>query len=149
MGMFTRTLDAPPFGKLSTQGQSSVWEGKIDIPHLGTGFALRIHGAKAGPTPAQVAAFSQVLRNARKLKDDTTLPLIDFLNECEVVPGDVSLTATTLWDFLEPCFLEVHPDDYLGAEQSACSIGYEIPWEQSQLVHIDLINGEFDEIHAE
>ena len=149
MGMFTRSIEAPPFGQLTTEGQSKVWEGEIDLPHLGEGFSLRIHGLKTGPTPAQITAFTHALQTTQTIKDQATPALIEFLDECDVVPSDVILTATTLWDFLEPCFLEVHPDDYLDVEQSACSIGYEIAWEQSQLIHIDLINGKFDEIHAE
>jgi len=149
MGMFTRTLAAPPFGTLRAEGQSKVWEGEIDLPPLGQGFTLRIHGVSTGPSPAQTAAFARVLENAGQIREQATPALIGFLLECEVVPDDVSLTADTLWKFLEPCFLEVHADDYLGEPQSACAIGYAIPWEQDQLVHIDVINGEFDDIHSE
>jgi hypothetical protein len=149
MGMFTRTLAAPPFGTLRTEGQSKVWEGEIDLPPLGRGFSLRIHGTAGGPSAAQAAAFPRVLQNARKIREQATPALVEFLLECEVVPEEVSLTAANLWDFLQPCFLEVHADDYLGEQQSACAIGYAIPWEQDQLVHIDVINGEFDDIHSE
>jgi hypothetical protein len=43
-----------------------------------------------------------------------------------------------VWDFLTPRFMEVPADDFLGEQQGA----YAIPWEQDQLVHIDVISGD-------
>ncbi len=147
--MFTRSLQAPPFGALSAEGQSKVWEGEIGIAHLGEGFALRVHGAREGPTAAQAEAFARLLANARQIRDKAGPALVAFLLACEVVPPGVALNEVTLWDFLTPCFIEVHPDHGLGATQSACSVGYEIPWEPSQLVHINTTNGDFTEVHSE
>ncbi|WP_428000177.1 hypothetical protein [Acidovorax sp.] len=149
MGLFTRNLQAAPFGALSAEGQSKVWEGTVGIAHLGDGFALRVHGAKQGPTAAQAQAFSRLLANARQIRDDATPALVAFLLECEVVPSGVALNEGTLWGFLTPCFIEVHPDHGPGATQSACSVGYEIPWEPSQLVHINTANGAFTDLHSE
>lgn len=149
MGMFTRTQQAPPFGRLSAEGQSKVWEGEIGMAHLGDGFALRLHGAREGPTRAQAEAFARLLANALQVRNEATPALVAYLHACEVVPHGVLLNEDTLWGFLTPCFIEVHPDHGLGAEQSACSVGYEIPWEPSQLVHIDTVNGRFDDVHSE
>ncbi|MBB6563037.1 hypothetical protein HNP48_005754 [Acidovorax soli] len=145
MGLFTRRLQAAPFGVLATEGQSKVWEGEIGIPHLGEGFALRVHGARQGPTAAQAEAFARLLANARQVRQEATPALLAFLTECGVVPPGVALNAATLWDHLTPCFIEVHPEDGEGT----CSLGYEIPWEASQLVHIDTAHGAFTGVHAE
>lgn len=149
MGLFTRRLQAAPFGALATEGQSKVWEGEIGIPHLGEGFALRVHGTRQGPTAAQAEAFARLLANARQVRQEATPALVDFLTECGVVPPGVALNEATLWDHLTPCFIEVHPDTGQGAAQSACSLGYAIPWEASQLVHIDTTNGAFSDVHSE
>lgn len=145
MGLFTCRLQAAPFGTLSTEGQSKVWEGEIGIDHLGDGFALRVHGSRAGPTPAQAEAFAHLLANAPQVRQEATPALVAFLLECGVVPPGVALNDGTLWSFLTPCFIEVHSEEGEGA----CSLGYEIPWAASQLVHIDTTHGAFAGVHAE
>lgn len=149
MGLFTRRLQTVVFGALCAEGQSKVWEGEIGIPHLGDGFALRVHGTRDGPTPTQTEAFARLAANARQVRDEATPALVAFLLECGVVPPGVRLDASTLWGFLTPCFIEVHPDPGLGAAESTCSVGYEIPWEPSQLVHINATHGVFTDVHSE
>ncbi|MBX3701075.1 MAG: hypothetical protein KF903_08780 [Dokdonella sp.] len=144
MGIFDRHLDCPPFGRLTAQGQSSVWEGTIDLPHLGVGFALRVHGRREGPMPEQVAAFARVLADGERIRAQATPALVAYLRECEVVPDEIALCDANLWSHLDPCWIEVHGGD----DANACSIHYEIPWDE-QCASLRLIDGRLDEICAE
>lgn len=144
MGMFDRHLDCPPFGRLTAQGQSSVWEGAIDLPHLGTGFDLRVHGRHEGPTPEQVAAFARVLADGERIRMQATPALVAHLRECGIVPDEVALCEANLWSHLDPCWIEVHG----GADAGACSINYEIPWDE-RCVSLRLIDGRLYEVCAE
>ncbi|WP_306581925.1 hypothetical protein [Dokdonella sp.] len=144
MGIFDRHLDCPPFGRLTAQGQSSVWEGMIDLPHLGVGFALRVHGRREGPMPEQVAAFARVLADGERIRAQATPALVAYLRECEVVPDEIALCDANLWSHLDPCWIEVHGGD----DANACSIHYEIPWDE-QCASLRLIDGRLDEICAE
>lgn len=144
MGIFDRHLDCPPFGRLTAQGQSSVWEGTIDLPHLGVGFALRVHGRREGPMPEQVAAFARVLADGERIRAQATPALVAYLRECEVVPDEIALCDANLWSHLDPCWIEVHGGD----DANACSIHYEIPWDE-QCASLRLIDGRLDEVCAE
>jgi hypothetical protein len=144
MGMFDRHLDAPPFGRLTTQGRCSTWEGMIDLPHLGVGFELRVHGRREGPTPEQAAAFARVVADGERLRAQATPALVAFLRECDVAPAEAALCEANLWSHLQPCWIEVHGGDDAGA----CTIHYQTPWDE-QCVSIHLIDGRFDEIGAE
>ena len=144
MGMFDRHLDCPPFGRLVTQGQSSVWEGTIDLPHLGAGFDLRVHGRREGPMPEQAAAFARVLADGERIRAQATPALVAYLLECDVVPDHVALSEANLWAYLQPCWIEVHG----GADADACSINYEIPWDD-HCVSIRLVDGRVVEVCAE
>lgn len=144
MGIFDRHLDCPPFGRLTAQGQSSVWEGTIDLPHLGVGFALRVHGRREEPMPEQVAAFARVLADGERIRAQATPALVAYLRECEVVPDEIALCDANLWSHLDPCWIEVHGGD----DANACSIHYENPWDE-QCASLRLIDGRLDEICAE
>lgn len=144
MGMFDRHLDCPPFGRLAAQGQGSVWEGAIDLPHLGAGFDLRVHGRREGPTPAQAAAFARVLAEGERIRAQATPALVAYLLECGVVPDEVGLCDANLWPHLKPCWIEVHG----GADANACSIHYEIAWDRL-CVSLRLVDGQLDEVCSE
>lgn len=144
MGMFDRHLDCPPFGRLVAQGQGSVWEGTIDLPHLGAAFELRVHGRREGPMPEQAAAFERLLANAAHIRAQATPALVAYLLECEVVPEEVALCEADLWLHLQPCWIEVHG----GADANACTINYGIPWD-SACVGIDVVDGRLDDVHSE
>ncbi|AVV83580.1 hypothetical protein SPWS13_1787 [Shewanella putrefaciens] len=46
--MFAKSITIFPFGDISGNGQSKIWERKLDIPYLGDGFLIRIWGTKEG-----------------------------------------------------------------------------------------------------
>jgi hypothetical protein len=142
--MFDRHLDCPPFGRLTAQGQCSTWEGTIDLPHLGAGFALRVHGRCEGPMPEQVSAFARVLAEGERIRAQATPALVAYLLECDVVPVEVALCEANLWPQLQPCWIEVHG----GADANACSINYGIPWD-AQCVSLRLVDGRLDDVCAE
>lgn len=144
MGMFDRHLDCPPFGRLTTQGQGGTWEGTIDLPHLGEGFALRVHGRREGPTPEQAAGFARVLADAAHIRAQVAPALVAYLLDCEVVPEEAALSVSNLWSQLRPSWIEVHG----GADANSCSIHYEIPWDEL-CVSLRLVDGRLDEVCSE
>ena len=150
MGMFAKTIERPPFGTLTTEGLSKVWEAdNVSLPTLGKHFSVRVHGRKDGPTQKQTEAMLAIVENAERIKTLATCHLIKFLNESEVVPGEIALSAQNLWDYLSPCFIEVNDESYLGPESASIAIGYGVPWVRDQLIFIHTINGKFDEVHSE
>ena len=154
MGMFTRTIEVSPFGKLHAEGQSKIWQNRIDIPCLGEGFELRIWGTKSGPSEAQIRAFSRLMDKASAIKADSAPKIIAFLTECAIVPQNVELSPATLWRHLAPAFIEVNAAESYCADSGqpgeiAIAIGFEIPWENEHLVFIGTIEGRVDEIYSE
>jgi hypothetical protein len=153
MGMFSHSVVVAPFGKLSVDGKSKVWEGSVDIPALGQDFFIRIFGDESGPTQNQVIAYSQLLANADDLKEKSTTPIIDFLNKFSDMPKNITLSALNIWQYLTPSFIEVHESNEYSAGQGkegeiAISIGFEVPWE-AVLLQIGTIDGKFDAIYTE
>jgi len=144
MGMFDRTLVCPPFGRLTAQGQSSIWEGTIKLEHLGADFELRVHGQRAGPLPEQAVAFKHLLANVERLRSQAASALVSYLLRSGVVPRGVELSDTNLWRYLQPCWIEVHD----GADARACTITFATPWD-SVGVSIDVVDGELDDVHSE
>jgi hypothetical protein len=153
MGMFSHSIVVVPFGELSADGKSKVWEGSVDIPALGQDFFIRIFGDESGPTQNQVRAYSQLLANADEIKEKSTTPIINFLNKFSAMPENITLSALNLWQYLEPSFIEVHESSEYSAGQGkeyeiAISIGFEVPWE-AVLLQIGTIDGKFDAIYSE
>lgn len=150
MGMFAKTIESPPFGTLTSEGLSKVWETDgVSLPTLGEKFSVRVHGTKDGPTQKQTEAMLAIAENAERIKTLATSHIIKFLNESEVVPSEITLSTQNLWDYLYPCFIEVNDESYLGPESASIAIGYDVPWVQDQLIFIHTINGRFNEVHAE
>lgn len=154
MGMFTHTIDVIPFGSLSNEGQSRIWEAKINIYPLGKDFFVRVWGTKFGPSEAQKLAFANLINNASEIKKESSSQIIRYLNEFGVVPHHIELNSDNLWNFLMPSFIEVHefetyPAGSGKAGQIAISIGFEITWEKEHLLQIGTIDGQFHEVYSE
>jgi hypothetical protein len=154
MGLFTHTIMVIPFGNLSNEGQSKIWETEIDIDPLGKGFFVRVWGTKSGPSEAQKKAFSSLLNNANEIKKKSSPETINYLNECNVVPQNIELNSTNLWNYLKPSFIEVSENEAYTAGsgkagQIAISIGFEIPWEEDHLLQIGTIDGQFHKVYSE
>lgn len=153
MGMFSHSVIVDPFGKLSADGKSKVWEGSVDITALGQDFFIRIFGDEAGPSQNQTHAFSQLLANAVDLKQKSTAPIINYLNKFSETPQNITLSALNVWQYLTPSFIEVHESNEYSAGQGkegeiAISIGFEVEWE-NVLLQIGTIDGKFDAIYTE
>jgi hypothetical protein len=153
MGMFSHSIVVVPFGELSADGKSKVWEGSVNIPALGEDFFIRIFGDEAGPSQNQVKAYSQLLANADDLKEKSTAPIINYLNKFSDIPQNITLSALNIWQYLAPSFIEVHESHEYSAGQGkegeiAISIGFEVPWE-AVLLQIGTIDGKFDSIYTE
>jgi len=152
--MFEKSIEARHFGALHGEGQSKIWETTLDIPPLGKGFFVRVWGGKNGPTESQCDAFGALLHNAAQIKNAITSEIINYLDSCGVVPPDTQVSVSNLWEFLSPCFIEIHDNhEYpAGAGKpgtNAISVGYEIPWVGEALLQIGILEGAVDEIYSE
>jgi hypothetical protein len=153
MGMFSHSIFVEPFGKLSAEGKSKIWEGSVDIVHLGQDIFVRVFGDEAGPKQEQIQAFSQLLLNAVDLKQKSARPIVNYLHEFGQIPQDVTVSTVNVWQHLTPNFIEVHESHVYSAGQDkqgeiAISIGFEVEWE-NVLLHIGTIDGKFDSIYSE
>ena len=154
MSMFRKSLKAEYFGTLNGEGRSKVWETELDIEELGTGFLVRVHGTEQGPTEAQVAAFKELISQARAIKVSSAKPVVDFLKSCEIIPNGVDLTSDNLWEHLTPSFSEVGSNNEYAAGSGpegsvAITVGYEIPWEGEHLLQLAIIDGTFHRVYSE
>lgn len=153
MGLFSKTIEAPAFGKLHSSGQSKVWEATLQLAELGE-FLVRVHGSKTGPKPEQCTAWAQLLTNAAQIRADATPRILEFLREAQALPEDISLNADLLWQQMTPEFVEVHAgNEYAmgkGAEgEIAISIGYALPLFESGLLQIAVLAGKVDAVYSE
>jgi hypothetical protein len=152
MPMFAKHYECVPFGVLNAEGRSRVWEGTMDAGALGHGFFVRIHGESAGPTLAQATAMSTVLHDAASIRTQATPHLTDLLNDSDTLPSGLRLNADDIWDHLDPCFIEIssETDRDMVAERitTRIAIGYAIPWIESLLVHIETVDGGYQEVYA-
>jgi hypothetical protein len=115
---------------------------------------VRVWGTKSGPSEAQKKAFFNLLKNANEIKNKSSPETINYLNECNVVPQNIELNSTNLWNYLKPSFIEVNENEAYTAGngkagQIAISIGFEIPWEEDHLLQIGTIDGQFHKVYSE
>jgi hypothetical protein len=153
MGMFAKSVSAPNFGELRGEGQSRIWEARVDVPPLGRGFLVRIRGTREGPASSQCEAFGELIENVRSIRDDAAPKIAAYLDSCGIVPPDVSLNASNVWRFLSPEFIEVHDsNEYAMGEgkpgSNAISVGFGLPWDD-HLLQLGILQGALDEVYSE
>jgi hypothetical protein len=95
-----------------------------------------------------------IRKQRKKIKEQAALPAIDFLLENEVAPINTELSTENIWQYLEPCFIEIHESNYSSTHEGeanpiAISLGFEVPWENEHLLQIGTIDGNFDEVYSE
>lgn len=154
MGMFAHSIDCEPFGTLTAEGQSRIWEGEVEIARLGGLFSVRVWGDRSGPTDRQVAAFTTLMQCAASIREKSAGAAACFLKQADIVPPNVEITPQNVWAYANPCFIEVHADEVYCANagqpgQIAISVGYEVPWDDGHLLQIGTIDGVFDQVYSE
>lgn len=152
MGMFNKSITAENFGKLTSEGHSKVWETMVSMSGFESEFLLRVHGTESGPTEAQCDAYGALFRNSENLRQIATQPTIDYLYACGIVPQEINLNANNLWTYLSPSFIEVNDNNEYDAgagpaESIAISVGFQVPWDQANLLQIGVINGTLDNVY--
>ncbi|MBI1891192.1 MAG: hypothetical protein HYS18_11130 [Burkholderiales bacterium] len=152
--MFTKSVKEPHFGDLSAEGQSKIWETTRDIPSLGKGFLVCVWGSKEGPTAAQCNAFGILIEKSEHIHMSAVPDIASYLNSCGVAPPSITLSPKNVWEYLAPCFAEVHSDNQYCAGEGpvgtiAISVGYEIPRDKNHLLQLGIINGKIDQVYSE
>lgn len=153
--MFTKTIDFPPIGQLSTQGQRKTWEGEWLLPEFGNQpFDVLIDGEKDAPTLQQQQVLRDFMAHCGEILAWINANVPDMLNEW-ALPDGVVVNAENLWQNLEPeCITLDNPNNknsyYGNTGDMLLSLGFMTPWSQDCGVQIYLRNGViFDGIGSE
>lgn len=143
--MFEKTSHNPYLGTLFSQGQRKTWTTECKINGFDDKFSFQIWGDKNGLMPHQELAVHQLFENINSIKENATLPMLNFWQNIEFLkdyfPNLVLENNEAIWQYLHPAYSEIRDDGEI-------ALGF-VYYTGDYLVFLKIMNGQFKEISTE
>lgn len=140
-----KTTQNPYLGTLTSQGQCKTWEVECQINGFDDEFSFQVWGDKNGLMPHQEIAVRQLFENIKNIKENATLPMINFWQGIEFLedyfPNTILENREAIWKYLHPAYSEIRDNGKIALGFVYCIDDY--------LVFLKVMDGQFKEIDTE
>lgn len=143
--MFEKTIQNPYLGTLTSQGQCKTWEVECQINGFDDEFSFQVWDDKNGLMPHQEIAVRQLFENIKNIKENATLPMINFWQGIEFLedyfPNTILENREAIWQYLHPAYSEIR-------DNGEIALGF-VYYTGDYLVFLKVMDGQFKEIGTE